>query len=162
MAWGNNQLIWNATELDPGFYELVGNGTLIGLTPWNGSSLTFDIDGYIYGVYNITLILWDNSGNKANDTVFVTVVDTQIPLITPPPDIHLMGYGLFRIARTDFRLDFLFWRLSMAILADSHSYLADGFAVGMHSDIFHLRLFPVPAFKTFGFHPLNCSDPDSL
>ena len=109
-----NQVEWNATELDPAFYELVGNGTLIGITPWNGSKLIFNIDGYNYGIYNLTLILWDNSGNWANDTIIVTVVDTEIPLIAPPPDIYYeMGTTGHSITWSPSDADPMFWIVTL-------------------------------------------------
>lgn len=64
---------WQANSSSPDSYELYRNSTLISSGDWNGSDLTFDLIGLEIGVYNFTLLVYDEAGNSASDTVWVKV-----------------------------------------------------------------------------------------
>ncbi|TFH09747.1 MAG: hypothetical protein E4H14_03840 [Candidatus Thorarchaeota archaeon] len=71
-----NLITWVTSDLLPESYEVFRNGTSIHSGPWDGTSITIDVDGLVAGTYLYTLIVWDSSGNEASDnvTVFVTPI----------------------------------------------------------------------------------------
>ncbi len=82
-------ITWNPSDATPATYEILRNGTVVESGTWDGSPITIDIDGLDVGVYNYTLIVYDESGNSNTDTVIVTVRDTTPPTIDHPPDLHI-------------------------------------------------------------------------
>jgi hypothetical protein len=68
-----NTLEWSATELYPDEYQMWVDGVLDSSGAWDGSSVSVSVDGLDVGAHNITIILFDQSGNFASDTAIVTV-----------------------------------------------------------------------------------------
>jgi len=83
-----NSIIWHPTDLNPSYYEVYRNRTLRFSDTWNGSQINVSLDDLPMGIYNFTLIVLDASGTRANDTVFVTVLDITFPVIDSPQDIE--------------------------------------------------------------------------
>ncbi len=82
-----NHIKWNVTELDPDHYDIYRNRLIVHHVLWNGGAINHSIDGLSVGLYNITIVAYDGSGNSDADTVFVEVVDTVAPSIDSPNDI---------------------------------------------------------------------------
>ncbi|RDE15004.1 MAG: hypothetical protein C4K49_06755, partial [Candidatus Thorarchaeota archaeon] len=68
-------LSWTVFDLNPGVAQLFRNGTSVSITQWlsNSQILTADVDGLAVGVYNYTILVQDNAGNRRTDTVWVRV-----------------------------------------------------------------------------------------
>ncbi|MFW9954095.1 MAG: hypothetical protein ACFFD3_06055 [Candidatus Thorarchaeota archaeon] len=74
-ASGVIQVTWTVTDLYPGTFILYLNGTEQETDSWTSGSLVISgITGLEPGVYNLTIVVFDESGNSASDTVMVTVV----------------------------------------------------------------------------------------
>jgi len=81
-------ITWSPSDAHPDRYEIYRNGSLIDSGDWDGGQITVDIDGLAEGVYNYTLVVFDEGENRASDTVMVTVVDGTAPTIDHPADIE--------------------------------------------------------------------------
>lgn len=64
---------WNCSDIHPTSFSLERNGTTIVNGDWNGSDISHEIGELTSGTYNFTLILEDEGGNIATDTVIVTI-----------------------------------------------------------------------------------------
>ncbi len=72
------------------------NGTLDESGVWDGSAIFVSVDGLDAGLYNFTLVVFDDPGQNATDTVLVRV---HAQIGTPPPDVLgvvviLLGVGV--------------------------------------------------------------------
>ncbi|MHA2335979.1 MAG: right-handed parallel beta-helix repeat-containing protein [Candidatus Hodarchaeales archaeon] len=75
-------LIWNFTDKYSGTYEVYRNGSLRHSGPWtNKFTYSLDVSLLTPGIYNYTIIVIDDSGNTATDTVIITVT-TSTPTST--------------------------------------------------------------------------------
>jgi len=71
-----NFVNWTVTDLQTGMWELLINGTLNETGAWSsGDEIWFNVDGFEIGTHNLTLLVWDESGNMATDMVLVTVLE---------------------------------------------------------------------------------------
>ncbi|MHA2425017.1 MAG: right-handed parallel beta-helix repeat-containing protein [Candidatus Thorarchaeota archaeon] len=77
-----NTITWTGTESYASTYSVYINGTLNTTGSWDGSNIVFSVDGYDVGGYNLTLLVEDESGNIAVDTVLVTVEDVATTTTT--------------------------------------------------------------------------------
>lgn len=80
----NHSILWNPWDWNPKFYKVFRNGTLVASESWNRSAIAVNIDGLDIGTYNFTLIVENQCGNTANDTVLVTVYQSMITTTTTP------------------------------------------------------------------------------
>jgi hypothetical protein len=55
---------------------------LVDIRNWSGSQIIIDVDYLSLGTHNLTLVVFDNMGKSASDTVFVEVIDTIGPAIS--------------------------------------------------------------------------------
>ncbi|MBN2230461.1 MAG: right-handed parallel beta-helix repeat-containing protein, partial [Candidatus Thorarchaeota archaeon] len=69
----DSQLNWNPSSLFPDHYEIYVNGSMDVSTTWNGGSISYDLKYLEPGVYNITLVVYDQAGNSASDSVWVHI-----------------------------------------------------------------------------------------
>ncbi|MHA2067534.1 MAG: LVIVD repeat-containing protein [Candidatus Thorarchaeota archaeon] len=83
-----NTITWSPSDLYPAAFEILKNGTSARSGPWDGSVISIDVDGLAFGVYNYTLIVSDDGGNTARDTVFVSVIDLTAPVMDHPLDVE--------------------------------------------------------------------------
>jgi hypothetical protein len=76
------KVTWQPTDLLPFNYEIYQNHTLITSGSWtSGGNLTYTLEDVTLGSYNITIVVWDPSGNYAIDTVFISIdEETAQPL----------------------------------------------------------------------------------
>jgi hypothetical protein len=71
-------LQWNFTDKYTGTYEVYRNGSLRQSGPWtNIFTYTLDVSLLTTGIYNYTIIVTDDSGNTAIDTVIITVTSSS-------------------------------------------------------------------------------------
>ena len=93
----NQNVNWNATDRYPAYYELYRDGVLIATNPWSSSTNISDlIDTSTLGLYNYSIIVFDQSGNNMTDTIFINIVDTTNPLILTNPTTNISFYsGIF-------------------------------------------------------------------
>jgi hypothetical protein len=82
-----NYLNWTVVELDPGTYNVTINSVFDQEITYNNGTVILDINDLSIGFYNITAVFFDNSGNLANDTVFINVTDTIAPTISEATDV---------------------------------------------------------------------------
>ncbi len=73
-------ITWTGTELYPSTFEILGNGTVVDSGTWDGSAITLDVDGLAVGSWTYTLVVVDESGNFAMDSVVVTVTPSGFSL----------------------------------------------------------------------------------
>ncbi|MHA2254153.1 MAG: hypothetical protein ACXAD7_27645, partial [Candidatus Kariarchaeaceae archaeon] len=88
----DNILVWNATDHHPDTYEILHNSTLNGGIPFTGTwssdtNISLNIDGLWKGVYNFTLIVYDEFDNNMSSSVIITVFDASGPFITDGPNL---------------------------------------------------------------------------
>lgn len=69
-----NTVVWIGSDLNPDYYRIWHNGTLIRWGSWDGSNITLDVDAYSIGAHNFTLEVEDQFGNLATDTVIIRVL----------------------------------------------------------------------------------------
>jgi hypothetical protein len=70
-----NQIVWHVTDEDPEEYSIYRDGVLQATEVWDGSDITYNVDGLAIGTYNFTIVLTDTSGWITTDTVQVTVTE---------------------------------------------------------------------------------------
>ena len=77
---------WNPADTNPNSYSLYRNDSLIDSGVWSSSQpISVNIDNLNLGTYNYTLLVSDQGGLTASDTVFVTVTNSP-PTIDSPAD----------------------------------------------------------------------------
>ena len=69
-------LSWTPYDLHPFSYAIFLDNVIIQSESWNSSSetITISVDGLSIGIHNVTIVVFDTSGNSAFDTVLVTVI----------------------------------------------------------------------------------------
>ncbi|MHA1928064.1 MAG: hypothetical protein ACTSV2_05715 [Candidatus Thorarchaeota archaeon] len=84
-----HQIIWHPFDLHPSHYTITIEGIQIRSNNWNTSSeqILFSLPQLELGTYNITLFVYDESGNSGYDFVLVSVSDLTLPTIDSPIDI---------------------------------------------------------------------------
>ncbi|MHA2254321.1 MAG: hypothetical protein ACXAD7_28510, partial [Candidatus Kariarchaeaceae archaeon] len=84
-----NSLNWTVTDLYPNYYEIYHNNSLMEFNNWNSSvPIIYDIDSLTKGLYNITIVVYDDSMNFRTNSVNVTVIDNTTPLLSSPSDVE--------------------------------------------------------------------------
>jgi hypothetical protein len=70
-----NEITWTLNDLYPDRYQIHLDGELLQAGAWNstGESLILSVDGFLVGIYNVSISAIDGSGNSAVDYVTVTV-----------------------------------------------------------------------------------------
>ncbi|MHA1638294.1 MAG: hypothetical protein ACTSUB_09815, partial [Candidatus Thorarchaeota archaeon] len=70
----DNSITWNPFDTHPDFYEIYRNGTMTHTANWfSGTDIELVVDGLSAGTWNHTIIVYDEAGNSAVDTVLVNV-----------------------------------------------------------------------------------------
>jgi hypothetical protein len=73
---GNN-IVWDASDNNPGTYIVYKDGILYETDTWtSSSSIIVYVDGLSAGEYNFTIVVSDIAGNLAKDSVILTVTPT--------------------------------------------------------------------------------------
>jgi len=84
---------WTAFDLFPDSYRLFVNGTEELDEEWNGAAVSVNVENLEIGVYNFTMEVVDTSGNRASDTVMVTVT-AGIAGFDPATLLLIAGVGV--------------------------------------------------------------------
>ncbi|UCG03972.1 MAG: right-handed parallel beta-helix repeat-containing protein, partial [Candidatus Heimdallarchaeota archaeon] len=80
-----NYLTWNASDDHPKVYEWFVNETKIGYYPWHGGEFNISVDYISVGTWNITVTVFDLSGNNATASTVIIVI--PIPPDETPPSV---------------------------------------------------------------------------
>jgi hypothetical protein len=91
-----NTLNWAAFDLHPSTYMIYREGAMIKSGDWNSSdeSISVSIDGLTLGIWNFTIVVFDETGLSDTDTVLVISYDGTIPIASHPIDIfYAEGQG---------------------------------------------------------------------
>ncbi|TFH03516.1 MAG: DUF2341 domain-containing protein, partial [Candidatus Thorarchaeota archaeon] len=73
------QISWQPTDLLPFNYAIFENGTQVDSGTWtSGEYLNYTLDDLTLSSYNVTIVVWDTSGNYARDTVLVNIEEGSI------------------------------------------------------------------------------------
>jgi len=85
-----NTIIWHASDVFPGYYEILRNGSFYTWGWWNMSSeaITVNVDGLDIGVYNYTALVSDSIFNATDVVIVVVTPDTTPPVVDSPPDVE--------------------------------------------------------------------------
>jgi hypothetical protein len=85
----SNYVSWVVTDLNPSTYVIYRDGSPGSPIAWSsGNTLSHGIDDLSQGIYNVTIVVSDSSGNLSTQTVWVTVVDLTAPSLISPDDIE--------------------------------------------------------------------------
>ncbi|OLS19216.1 MAG: hypothetical protein HeimC2_42230, partial [Candidatus Heimdallarchaeota archaeon LC_2] len=80
-----NTLTWDATDAYAFNYEIWNSTHLLNTSSWtSGLPIIYDIDGFLKGLHNFTIIFFDESGNWIHHTVIFEVTDETDPIVTLP------------------------------------------------------------------------------
>jgi len=80
-----SSITWHPDDLFPTSYRIFVDDTEMESGAWDGSSITYSVDGLIPGVHNCTIVLYDIDDNLVTDYVQVTVLDWPDYVPTTPP-----------------------------------------------------------------------------
>jgi hypothetical protein len=75
-VWSNQsqiQVSWQVSDDSPLNYSVFLNGSVVESGPWDGSDLTVSIANPGTGLWNVTLLLYDEYDNSASDSVMLEV-----------------------------------------------------------------------------------------
>ena len=81
---GNN-ITWVAALASPDHYEIYRDGELIANASLTPGLLVIGVDGLAPGTYTYTVVIFDSSGEQANDTVYVMVMTPTATTTTTYP-----------------------------------------------------------------------------
>ncbi|MHA2279113.1 MAG: beta strand repeat-containing protein, partial [Candidatus Kariarchaeaceae archaeon] len=81
-----NTLDWTGVDDQPNNYTIFQNGSQVDTSSWlSGVPISYNMDGLSQGVYNFTIIIYDDSMNSVSDIVIVTVIDSTNPTFSTSP-----------------------------------------------------------------------------
>ncbi len=82
-----HSITWHPTDDNPVWFNITRNGELIDEGEWAGSTITIDVDNLTTGTYTFICSVYDEDGNKASNSIIVTVVEPIVPTIDNPADV---------------------------------------------------------------------------
>ncbi len=74
-------LSWTATDSYPLNYTILVNGSAVDSGDWDGITVSYILSTTGSGLWNVTLIVYDESGNMAVDTVLVSIEEPEFDSI---------------------------------------------------------------------------------
>ncbi|MFO7836642.1 MAG: right-handed parallel beta-helix repeat-containing protein [Candidatus Thorarchaeota archaeon] len=81
-------LSYEVSDLNPATYHVYVDDSEFEEGSWTSGTLEVDIDGFEAGIHEFRIVIKDDDGNEATDTVEVRFIDDdQGPTIDSPPDI---------------------------------------------------------------------------
>jgi hypothetical protein len=86
-----NELVWHAADNYPGHFVVYQNGSVIANRTWCFEPIEVELEPLDVGAYNLTITVYDGTGNHVSDTIIVEAVDTIIPTINSPEDIEYVA-----------------------------------------------------------------------
>ncbi|MEX2721784.1 MAG: hypothetical protein Q6362_010300, partial [Candidatus Wukongarchaeota archaeon] len=72
-----HSITWNPSDEYPLSYNVTRDGVLVFNRPWNGGSITINVDGLSPSTYEYTCTVYDVAGNSASDSVTVIVTEAS-------------------------------------------------------------------------------------
>ncbi|TXT54505.1 MAG: hypothetical protein BAJATHORv1_60001 [Candidatus Thorarchaeota archaeon] len=80
---------WVPVDENPFYYKIFLNNSLLQSGIWNTSYevITQQLGGLSYGLYNTTIIVFDEVNNSNKDMLWIHVIDTISPQLDSPEDI---------------------------------------------------------------------------
>jgi hypothetical protein len=88
----SKNITWTLSEESPSGFEIFDNGvSWVTEHYWEGAPIVLTLNNLTLGTHNITIVVWDASGNSTSDQVNVTVFDGSAPTIDSPPDSEITG-----------------------------------------------------------------------
>ncbi len=75
----DHNIIWIPNDAHPSHYRIFQNGIELITAPWDGSIITWNVEGLSVGSHNYTIFVYDLAGNSVSDTVFVIVSPQTTP-----------------------------------------------------------------------------------
>lgn len=74
---------WNVNDLSPSTYSVFVNDSLVvDAMSWTNGTISYSLTTTVLGIFNVSILLRDTSGNRAFDTVWVTIQDTTPPEVS--------------------------------------------------------------------------------
>ncbi|MCE7737489.1 MAG: hypothetical protein GPJ54_21545 [Candidatus Heimdallarchaeota archaeon] len=92
----DNEIIvnWTVSDNYPNNYEILKDDAIELIGIWeSGVPIEFSISDLLMGVYNYTIILWDETGNIHSHTLIITVVDETNPIFLFQPVNETINLG---------------------------------------------------------------------
>jgi len=77
-----NIIHWNPFDFYPDDHRILRNGSIIAEMNWYGEPIEYVADTLATGIWNITLVVYDKSGNTIHDSIFVHVIGEPITTTT--------------------------------------------------------------------------------
>ncbi len=102
MTEGDNTkaVIWTIGDKHPATFLIIIDGVISGNRTWTNTTVQFFLSGEMPGFHNYTIVVWDEFGNFASNTVFVTINAKPTPVssiattsVTPTPTPPLTSPG---------------------------------------------------------------------
>ena len=96
-----NTIQWNASDSDPGTYNITQNGVAVVTDErWlSEEAIILSIDGILVGNYIFTITMADLGGNLVSDDAVIQIVDNTAPSVNSPLDITYnegrLGYIIY-------------------------------------------------------------------
>ena len=82
-----NRIEWTLRDMHLDHYVIQMNGTTVGSGDWISAStlvlVSYSVDGLTAGVYNFSIIVYDESGNVGYDEVMIYITDDSTTPTTP-------------------------------------------------------------------------------
>lgn len=78
-----NLLTWEVFDNHPELFTIYVDGVIVASEEWSGPEISYSLNSFVRGEYNLTLVIEDSSGLTATDTVIIAVVDETSPNIEP-------------------------------------------------------------------------------
>ncbi len=137
-----NFIFWTPSDTHPFHYVIYRNGTEVASDSWDWIFIGINIDGLSVGVYNYTIVVYDTSGNYANDTVFVTVIETIEPTIDHPADMDYeegtTGHSITWTSSDEHPSHYVVYRNGTQVVSESWdgssiTVNVDGLGVGVYN-----------------------------
>ncbi len=72
-----HSITWTPSDEYPLSYNVTRDGVLVFNRPWNGGSITINVDGLSPSTYEYTCTVYDVAGNSASDSVTVIVTESS-------------------------------------------------------------------------------------
>ncbi|MHA2495803.1 MAG: right-handed parallel beta-helix repeat-containing protein, partial [Candidatus Hodarchaeales archaeon] len=132
-------ITWQPNDERPAGYRIYRDDNQLVIRTWNGSAIKILVDGLPLGFHNYTLIIYDEAGNWAKDTVFVVVID-----ITPPTVIiQSPGNITFTVSSLIFNIsgDALHYWYFIENMDTMNQSWADGVNRTLNDGVYTLHVF---------------------
>ncbi len=81
---------WTSYDTNPSYYDFFIDESIDENSVWDGSDITYSLEGWTPGFYNLTMAVYDENSNSAIDSVYINVTDFTAPEISSPLDIHYL------------------------------------------------------------------------